>query len=893
MYITSLHQSAKSTALLWMILLSGIFTNLNAQSQAVDSIELRLHEQLIAYPQEKIHLQTDKAAYLSGERIWFRSHLVDALTHRPSYLSRYVYVELISPMEDLMERIMIRPDSTGAYSGYVDLADDLTEGSYTLRAYTNFMRNGGEETFFKKSIEILDPFSLQIDPRLSFDIDGNNVAANIRFIDRRSNDTILPEIVSCKLTHKQEKTLKPNKDKAYSWNVNLPAKLENRTMLLSLMHNGRKYRKYYTIPFDRSEYEVAFFPEGGYIVPGTICQVAFKALNPGGLGEEISGQVFNSKDEELVRFNSMHLGMGFFNFMVQPDESYYALCENSDGDKKRVELPAVAPDAATISVRMVGNRIIAAILGGEELNKEKLSLLVHHKGQLIFHETLKSNSQAYTFPAENMPMGVLSLMLLDEKQNILSERLAFNFDENRLPKLDFNLPPNSYKRRGNIRLTMKLADEGQNPLRGNFALAITDKNGVVEDSMNTVVSSLLLSSELKGFIESPASYFKDYRVMKRPLDALMMTQGWRRYDIPKVLKGKIEIPDMFEPEVSQKITGKADGLFTSLKDGEISLMATLDSMLSTVVTQADNKGRFTFQVEYPAGTSILVQSLSKRGSKMNSINLDLKSFPDVLGGGIPLRANAENRHDTSLDSYLQKADDEYTRQYGIRTILLDEVTVVAKTVEKYKESAFYSPLSATGVRTAEDIEKMKFTSLRSLLYSQPGVIVRSDRVTTTRSEMPILFVIDDMRFEDFFDRLDDIDVNSIESLFVVRDNSMMPGYYPGTDGAIVITTKIGFTPKPRKPPNIDKIIPLGYQQAAEFYSPVYDTPEKVDSSAPDLRTTIFWKPNLLLDETGSAVVEFYAADLPTTYRVIIEGASDSGMPVRAEHAIAVEESSVR
>ena len=122
---------------------------------------------------------------------------------------------------------------------------------------------------------------------------------------------------------------------------------------------------------------------------------------------------------------------------------------------------------------------------------------------------------------------------------------------------------------------------------------------------------------------------------------------------------------------------------------------------------------------------------------------------------------------------------------------------------------------------------------------------------------------------------------------------MMPGYYPGTDGAIVITTKIGFTPKPRKPPNIDKIIPLGYQQAAEFYSPVYDTPEKVDSSAPDLRTTIFWKPNLLLDETGSAVVEFYAADLPTTYRVIIEGASDSGMPVRAEHAIAVEESSVR
>ena len=105
-------------------------------------------------------MQTDKAGYLSGERIWFRAHMVDALTHQPVYMSRYIYVELISPLDDLVRRVKIRPDSTGAYAGYIDLEDDLVQGAYTLRAYTQFMRNRGEDFFFRRFIQVLDPFSL-------------------------------------------------------------------------------------------------------------------------------------------------------------------------------------------------------------------------------------------------------------------------------------------------------------------------------------------------------------------------------------------------------------------------------------------------------------------------------------------------------------------------------------------------------------------------------------------------------------------------------------------------------------------------------------------------------------------------------------------------------------
>ena len=91
---------------------------------------------LLDYPQEKIYLQTDKAAYLSGERIWFRAHMVDALTHQPAIRSRYIYVEMISPLDNLVKRVKIRHDSTGVYAGYIDLDEDLPQGGYTLRAYT-------------------------------------------------------------------------------------------------------------------------------------------------------------------------------------------------------------------------------------------------------------------------------------------------------------------------------------------------------------------------------------------------------------------------------------------------------------------------------------------------------------------------------------------------------------------------------------------------------------------------------------------------------------------------------------------------------------------------------------------------------------------------------------
>ena len=371
------------------------------------------------------------------------------------------------------------------------------------------------------------------------------------------------------------------------------------------------------------------------------------------------------------------------------------------------------------------------------------------------------------------------------------------------------------------------------------------------------------------------------------LDVLMLTQGWKRYDIPNVLKGKIEEPTIL-PEQFQEVRGKAEArLLTSTKDGKFSLYAMLDSLIDMDITTAEKDGRFLFKTDYPEGTEITVQSVNKSGGTTNMIHIDPETFPDNTFATLPVRNQLSNDFEFDIDAYLKQADEEYLQKYGIRTIMLEEVNVTTQRVKQFIKSEYYSPIFSSNPTTIEDIEKLNLTNMTSLLLNTSGVTIRSGVVTTTRSTLPALIVIDDVVYAGY-DVLTMV-VNEIDNLFVIKDNTSMFGYNGGTSGALVIMTKSGLSGKTRSS-NIDKVIPLGYQLAAEFYSPKYETNEQVESSATDLRTTIYWKPNVQFSPTGEAIVEFYSADTPTTYQVIGEGVTGSGKMIQFKEDIVIESS---
>jgi uncharacterized protein YfaS (alpha-2-macroglobulin family) len=63
---------------------------------------------------------------------------------------------------------------------------------------------------------------------------------------------------------------------------------------------------------------------------------------------------------------------------------------------------------------------------------------------------------------------------------------------------------------------------------------------------------------------------------------------------------------------------------------------------------------------------------------------------------------------------------------------------------------------------------------------------------------------------------------------------------------------------------------------------------KTDADHPDLRTTIYWNPNIITGNDGKTTFEFFNADGKGTYRVVIEGIDNNGTPGRRVYRYKVE-----
>ena len=149
-------------ALLVSILFFLIVSNIHLQAQDGKAVQDSIFRQIELYPQEKIHLHIDRDIYVPGEKIWFKAYVAEALTHSFPTYSRYVYIELINPSDSLVTRVMVRPENEMLY-GHLFLSEFVPAGEYTVRAYTRYMENMGDDYFFKKKIQIRNLSSEKID----------------------------------------------------------------------------------------------------------------------------------------------------------------------------------------------------------------------------------------------------------------------------------------------------------------------------------------------------------------------------------------------------------------------------------------------------------------------------------------------------------------------------------------------------------------------------------------------------------------------------------------------------------------------------------------------------------------------------------------------------------
>jgi hypothetical protein len=259
------------------------------------------------------------------------------------------------------------------------------------------------------------------------------------------------------------------------------------------------------------------------------------------------------------------------------------------------------------------------------------------------------------------------------------------------------------------------------------------------------------------------------------------------------------------------------------------------------------------------------------------LSIDEETFPKRTLFAVPPSEPDRNQ----FAKYADKAEQMYVSEGGIRVYNLSEVTITAQKKPTI-ESIYYDPALVTHSMSEEEIKRFPAANMLFHLAKLPGVYVNIEppAILIRGGLLAPTIVVDDMGGWSL-EEIKHMSMSDVARIDLYSGAN--PFGMSGGGGAIAIYTKRGeSTTGNTISLHIKSIMPLGYRQPVEFYAPKYDTPDKRNANIPDLRTTIHWQPVVQTDGAGTASFEFYTADEPTSYTVVMEGLTDEGKIIRQE-----------
>ena len=870
---TTTLQSKRSITVLLGVLL--YFSSLSAQTMQDTIIaNFSLMERI---PKEKLYLHLDKPFYGAGEKIWFKGYLVNATTHQDNSQSNFIITELINRSDSIVERKKIRRDSLGFHNAFT-LPATLPAGDYYLRGYSNWMLNEDPDFFFSRNIKIGNSIDNTIVSSIEYQQeDDTHYTAKIKFT---SNVQAVFENTTIKYLYLENGKIK-NKGKKKTdengWiSISLPDLKSPAARRIEVEFDDPQYiyKRTFNLPVFTNDFDVKFFPEGGALLSIPHQNVAFKAQGADGFSKEVEGFLFNSKGDTLTNFRSEHNGMGIFTMNPVNNETYYVTVRTNDSITKRFDLPAIEPKGISIAMSHYKQEIRYEIQKTEATEwPQKLFLLAHTRGKLAILQPINPKRTFGKMNDSLFTEGITHFMLIDEQGNALSERLIF-VPDHKPNQWQITADQPTYGKREKVSLQIAAKDNEGNPVEGTFSVSITDRKSIQPDSLaDNILSNLLLTSDLKGYVEDPAYYFlnQDARTL-RSIDYLMMTHGWRRHKMENVLRTpSLNFTNYIEK--GQTISGRIMGFFgANVKKGPICVLAPKYNIIAT--TETDEKGQFIVNTSFRDSTTFLVQARTKKGFAGVDILMDPPQYPVATH-----KAPYFNGATTFMEDYLMNTRDQYYMEGGMRVYNLKEVTVTAKRERPSSKSIYTGGINTYTVEE-DRLQGYGQTAFDAASRLPSVTITNGSEIHIRNNSEPAIIVIDDIVYEDASDILKDIQVSDMSSISLLRGADAVILGPRASGGAVVITLKDPRNLPARPAQGIITYTPLGYSESVEFYHPTYDTPEKKNAQRSDFRSTVYWNPELRLDAEGKATIEYYTPDSTAPEDIIIEGVDKNGKVCR-------------
>jgi len=888
----------------WLMPIAALAQNKNLTKTLVATID-SFNDRALT---EKVFLQTDRPYYSTTDTIWMKAWVLDAARNY-SKQSGLLYVELINDTGKLIVSQSM-PVRFGISFGQMVLDDKtITEGSYTLRAYTNWMQNEGEQSLFTWQIYIsntTDPWLVNTDSKLTKKQGVDNLHTVLQFANA-ANDPVRLKDMQLRIKYGDKTLIKNNTQTDIAgkldFNFNLPKDIDGKRLVIVAqdIDKGDAKRKL-TIPISLNppdKIDLQFLPESGELVAGLPTHIGFKAIGEDGDGVDISGDIIDSKGAVITPFKSQHKGMGSFDLTADAGVVYSAKISLPGGGFKLYPFPQAKTTGINMHVSNFEGRdsLLVIINASPDIlsTNNTYSLIAQSGGKACYAANLSFNGSAIrgAVNKDRFLSGITRFTLFNENHAPVAERLVY-IDHHDQLQINISTDKPTYQPKDSIALHLKVTDINNRPVLGSFSFAVTDNGQIKPDSSNVpnIVSYMLLCGDLKGAVEDPGYYF-DARNADRneALDNLLITQGWVGYDWKNVFDPKYLLP--FKPEPGIEVAGQLSRVGGKQLGGlSVTLVSTKKPVLMRD-TLSDANGRFVFKDLPRIDTANFVVEVKDKKGKMFEANVDVDEFtPAKITqlGSVNLKPWYVNSDSTLLNYMIQNRayNQELDKiRYPAGTRQLKEVTI--KGLKTVKGSHFYAGYGAvpdlvldeTDMRkankiTIEELLLQKIKGLSASPYPCNGLPASIEYLVACN---PVVFFIDGVALDEYYvprytytDHYDYI--RSFLYGLTVEDVRGIEEKGEKDYSIVEITTWSGQGMFMKRVHGRYLYRPMPVTWPKQFYKPKYSA--KNSNPLADLRPTVYWEPNTITDTAGKATIWFYAKSKPGIYTGILQGSNLSG-----------------
>lgn len=635
-----------------------------------------------------------------------------------------------------------------------------------------------------------------------------------------------------------------------------------------------------------------FFPEGGSLVKDIETKVAFHVTDNNGKGVDARGIITDDRGDTIKNFSPDRFGIGNFTFKPLSGHNYKATILLADGKFFTSSLPVAYDYGYVMNVadNKDGRLKVRIQAKGKEMDQrgENVFLLTHTR------QVLKAVQSGYVnyendlvlyIDKEKLAEGVSYITLFNKDQQPVCERLVFTRPKN-IINTQISTDKTVYEKRQKVNLSISSMAESNIIGDANYSVAVFQMDDSLQmPGQDDIASYLWLTSDLRGYVESPGFYFTSGTNTDEAIDNLLLTQGWRRFRWENVLSPAMPGMQKFIPEyrghlITAKVSNASNGKVAANIDCFLSFQA---NSFGLCMAKTDNNGIARFDVKDYYGQGEIVVQPNRTNDSIYRIDILNPFSDDHLSRRLP------------YFSLLKKDEEKFARKsiamqtqniYWVDSIRRFNPPVLNDTLPFFGKAEYtYRLDDYKRFTTMEEVLREYVTPVNVVLRGGKLYMSIFDKTLQAIYTEKILVLLDGVPLMDY-QKIFSYDPLKVKKLDVVPVKYMLGGI--NFAGIISFETYQGKFDAFELTPGIIAVDYEGLQLQREFYSPVYETGRERTQRIPDLRTTLYWMPDVSTDRAGKSSLQFYTSDQQGKFLVLLQGFNARGEPVSTTNSFIVE-----